>query len=102
MCKQVLVHAAFGIAHLHIAPGHHACSSIHCTLKAVGGHAIRSAPAKGRDEFFGEARAKYIGRYTYYRTGVEHGIDAAFRMVAHHQPAEGKPGFYRAVIMLVP
>ncbi len=44
-----------------------------------------AAPGKARDEIARKATSENVRAYAHNRSGIEHGVDAAFRMVAHHQ-----------------
>src|SRR5690606_16684117 len=96
------VHVLFCRAQFLTAAPHHTVGRFQRTNKLVGGHALTTTPAERRDEFLGKTCSEYIAGHPYHRTGIEHGINGTFAMVAHDEAKEGHTRLYRLVGMFIP
>lgn len=84
-------------------------SSLHhqfSRLKGFGWHigleALCTAPTEGWNEIAREARTEDIGRYTNHSSCIEHGIDAAFAVVAHKEATKLQTSFLKTLGLVIP
>jgi len=71
-----------------ISPCHHPLDHLESLVGFICLKTTGAAPGKGRHKISRKAATKNIGANANHRAGIEHGVDAAFGVVAHEQAAE--------------
>ena len=76
----------------HAAAFHNDLGRFESFFGFVGHDLARTAPAKGGNEVADVIGPKKIAPHAHDRSGIEHGIDAGFAVVAHDEAAEAQSG----------
>src|SRR5690606_20780382 len=98
------MHKNFGvqIRKLDIPSRHHNFCDFEGLFGVVCGKTSAAAPTKTGNEISGKPTSEDIGAYTHHCPGVEHGVDATFAVIAHHQTAKLKACSFKVFRFIIP